>query len=308
MAEHGEATDGLGQQESGAQEQVAPRVVIITGLSGSGKSTAMRVLEDAGFFCIDNLPVPLLPKVLELASNQAQGRAPQPYAFVVDTRDRENLGDAGDVIDQLVAEGVQVQVLFLEANDETLVRRYSETRRRHPMSERGTVRDGIAREREVLSELRDRASFIVDTSSHNVHSLKELLKELLSGTASLPMQITVLSFGFKYGLPPECDLVLDVRFLPNPYFVEGLREKTGLDEAVSSYVLGQPESARLLELFQQLWEFTLPLQQREGKSYLTLGVGCTGGKHRSVALSQVICNQLRQRGWAADVRHRDAHR
>lgn len=307
---HDEQTEaGIGGGEvSAAQEAKPPRVVIITGMSGSGKSTAMRALEDAGFFCIDNMPVPLLPKVLDLASGRAGNRAPQPYAFVVDTREREFLSEAGEVIDRLVSEGVQVQIIFLEADDDTLVRRYSETRRRHPMSDLGTVRDGIARERKMLEPLRERATTILDTTRHNVHSLKELLQGHMAGDAAPSLQITVLSFGFKYGLPPECDLVFDVRFLPNPYFVEGLREKTGLDEEVSAYVLSLPDAVRLLDHLQQMWEFMLPLYDREGKSYLTLAIGCTGGRHRSVALAQVISARLRAAGWTTEVRHRDVGR
>lgn len=280
-------------------------MVIITGMSGSGKSTAMHALEDVGFFCIDNMPVPLLPKVLELASPRAGARAPQPYAFVVDTREREFLGDAGVVIDRLTSEGVQVQVVFLEADDASLVRRYSETRRRHPMSDGGTVRDGIARERKMLEQLRERATLIVDTTRHTVHSLKELLQDRMAGDAAPRLHITVLSFGFKHGLPPECDLVLDVRFLPNPYFIEGLREQTGLDEQVAAFVLSQPDAARLLEVYQAMLDFILPLYEREGKSYLTLGIGCTGGKHRSVALAQVVTARLAAAGWPTEVRHRD---
>jgi RNase adapter protein RapZ len=203
---------------------------------------------------------------------------------------------------------VQVQIIFLEADDDTLVRRYSETRRRHPMSDLGTVRDGIARERKMLEPLRERASTILDTTRHNVHSLKELLQGHMAGDAAPSLQITVLSFGFKYGLPPECDLVFDVRFLPNPYFVEGLREKTGLDEEVSAYVLSLPDAVRLLDHLQQMWEFMLPLYDREGKSYLTLAIGCTGGRHRSVALAQVISARLRAAGWTTEVRHRDVGR
>jgi UPF0042 nucleotide-binding protein len=290
----------LGNLDNGAQDLKPSRVVIITGMSGSGKSTAMRALEDAGFFCIDNMPVPLLPKVLELAAGRARH-----YAFVVDTREREFLGEAGQVIDRLMSEGVQVQVIFLEADDDALVRRYSETRRRHPMSDGGTVRDGIARERQMLEPLRERASLIVNTTTHTVHSLRDFLQEHVATHTAPRLHITILSFGFKHGLPPECDLVLDVRFLPNPYFVEGLREKTGLDEDVAAYVLGQPETVRLLELCMASWSFMLPLYEREGKSYLTLGIGCTGGRHRSVALAQVVSQRLRAAGWDTEVRHRD---
>lgn len=284
------------------------RVVIITGMSGSGKSTVMRALEDVGFFCIDNLPVPLLPKVLELASGRGEGMASQPYAFVVDMRAAEFLDGAGEVIDQLLSEGVQVQVIFLEADDDTLVRRYSETRRRHPMSEGGTVRDGIARERARLTPLRARADLLIDTTAHTVHSLKALIQEQVAVSSSTKLSITMMSFGFKYGLPSECDLVFDVRFLPNPYFVEELRPRTGEDVEVANYVLGFPQTNDFMSLFLKMAEFLLPQYEREGKSYVTIGIGCTGGKHRSVAVSRALARRLLGKGWAVDVRHRDARR
>lgn len=291
--------------EEGSHTQGPPAVVIITGLSGSGKSTAMRALEDAGFFCIDNMPVPLLPKVLELATVQADGRAPHRYAFVVDTRERGFLDSAQGVVAQLRAEGVALQVFFLEASEDVLIHRYKETRRRHPMSDGGTVRDGIERERAALATLRQVADAIIDTTGHTVHTLKALIEQRVAGGERVKLHVTVLSFGFKHGLPPECDLVFDVRFLPNPYFVEGMRHRTGLEEDVLDYVMSFPESTRFVEHFMQLAEFTLPLYEREGKSYLTVGIGCTGGKHRSVAISQIISSRLRGRGWPVEVRHRD---
>ena len=292
-------------------ESVAPRrpqVVIITGLSGSGKSTAIRALEDMGYFCIDNLPVPLLPKVLELAQSGPSPTQWRRLAFVVDTRDHLHLDQAESIIGELHDHGVDVQITFLEATDEVLVRRFSETRRRHPMSEDGTVREGIRREREHLEDLRARADLVVDTSNHTVHTLKGLLKEHFSSTDDPPLAITVLSFGFKHGLPVECDLVFDLRFLPNPHFVEELRPKTGLDEPVQQFVLGLPESARFLSLFGQMAEFILPMYEREGKSYLTIGIGCTGGKHRSVAMAETIAQRLAARNWKVNVRHRDVPR
>ena len=285
-----------------------PQVVIITGLSGSGKSTAIRALEDMGYFCIDNLPVPLLPKVLELTQAGPSRQQWRRLAFVVDTRDHLHLDQAEAIIGQMRHEGISVQITFLEATDEVLVRRFSETRRRHPMSEDGTVREGIKREREHLDDLRARADLVIDTTNHTVHTLKGLLKEHFSSTDDPPLTITVLSFGFKHGLPVECDLVFDLRFLPNPHFVEELRPQTGLDEPVQQFVLGLPEAARFLALFQQMTEFILPMYEREGKSYLTIGIGCTGGKHRSVAIAETIGDRLRGRNWTANVRHRDVPR
>jgi UPF0042 nucleotide-binding protein len=287
---------------------VSPNVVIVTGLSGSGKSTVVRALEDLGFFCIDNLPVPLFPKVLELAKGPKSGPNLQNFAFVVDTRERTFLSQADEMVQQLRAEGVPVEVVFLDTNDDRLIQRYSETRRPHPMSEGGTVRDGIQRERRLLEDLRQHADLVVDTSTHTVHTLKALITERFSTDTHVGLQINVLSFGFKYGLPPECDLVFDVRFLPNPYFVEGMRERTGLETDVKDYVLGAPEAGGILQILRQVGEFMLPLYEREGKSYLTVGIGCTGGRHRSVAISEAIAMRWRGRGWNVQTRHRDVQK
>ncbi len=286
-----------------------PRVVIVTGLSGSGKSTAIRALEDMGFFCIDNLPIPLVPKVLELA--QAATNPQQQWrelAFVIDTRDHLHLDQAETMIGQLRDEGVSLQILFLEADEEELVRRFSETRRRHPLSDGDTVRDGLSRERQQLETLRAHADTVVDTTKHTVHTLKALLKEHFSDDEAPALTVTVLSFGFKHGLPPECDLVFDLRFLPNPYFIDELRPQTGLDEPVQDFVLGLSESTQFLAHFQQMTDFMLPMYEREGKSYLTIGIGCTGGKHRSVAMSETIGERLRARQWRVNIRHRDVPR
>lgn len=281
-----------------------PRVVIISGLSGSGKTTTVRALEDLGFFCIDNMPVPLLPKVLELASGRTSPSI-QSFAFVVDTRERAFLDEADETIEQLRAEGAIVEVIFLEASDEMLIQRYSESRRPHPASDGGTVRDGIARERQLLAELRAHAGWIIDTSEKTVHDLKASIKGHFTGESKSTLKITILSFGFKHGLPRECDLVFDVRFLANPYFVEELRPQSGLDCDVRDYVLGQPEAGGVLQLMRQVGDFMLPLYEREGKSYLTVGIGCTGGQHRSVAISEAVAVRWRGRGWQVEVRHRD---
>jgi UPF0042 nucleotide-binding protein len=291
--------DGLPERSDVA----SPRVVIVTGYSGSGKSTVVHALEDLGFFCIDNLPVPLLPKVLELAATTG-GRAIGHVAFVVDTREGEFLSHADEIIRQLRAEDALLEVVFLEADDETLIRRYSQTRRPHPVHG-GSVREGVSMERELLADLREHADWLIDSSQHTPHTLKALVKEHFGDDDARRLRITLLSFGFKHGLPPESDLVFDVRFLPNPYFVEGMRERTGLQEDVRDYVLGQPDTGQFLGIFRQVADFLLPLYEREGKAYLTISIGCTGGRHRSVATTEAVASRLRGRGWDVSILHRD---
>jgi UPF0042 nucleotide-binding protein len=263
------------------------RIIVITGMSGAGKSTAIRALEDSGFTCIDNLPAPLLMKVTEL------GDPTQRLAFVIDAREGEFLKDAPRAIDEARRAGHEVQVLFLDASDEAIARRFSETRRRHPLSERGTVADGLAKERGLLAELREAAEHVLDTSTMTVHELRRQVMARFGVASSSELAITVMSFGFKYGVPSNADLVLDVRFLPNPFFVPELKAFTGKDARVSEFVLGQEGAAEFILRVEGLLAFLLPRYQKEGKSYLTVAIGCTGGKHRSVALAQVLADRLR---------------
>lgn len=291
------------KQNNIVNEEKGQRVIIISGVSGSGKSTAIKALEDSGYFCIDNLPVPLLPKVLELT--QKFHSPIHEFAFGVDTRELQFLSQADAMITNLRSEGVNLIVAYFDADDETLIRRYSETRRPHPMSEGGTVRDGILKERELLNALRHHADRVIDTSQHTPHTLKAFVKKEFAPDRETSLRISVLSFGYKHGLPPECDLVFDVRFLPNPYFVEGLREKTGIEEEVRDFVLGQNETGEFLQIFRSVSDFMLPLYVREQKTYLTIGIGCTGGHHRSVAVAESIAMRLRGQSWNVEVRHRD---
>lgn len=281
----------------------SPHVVIVTGLSGSGKSTAINALEDLGFFCIDNLPVPLLGKVLDLAASGSGGV--QSLAFVIDTRERMFLDDAEEAIRTLRAGDAHLQVVFLEADEETLVQRFSETRRRHPMSDGGTLREALEQERDRLSELRSLADAVIDTTDFNVHDLKSLFQDRYAGEKSSEFVVTLVSFGFKHGLPSECDLVFDVRFLQNPYFVEGLRELDGRDREVQEFVLGIPEASRFISHLQEMTNFLLPEYEREGKTYLTIGIGCTGGHHRSVSLVEEMARRLESKSWNVQTRHRD---
>ncbi|HEY1089344.1 MAG TPA: RNase adapter RapZ [Archangium sp.] len=267
-------------------------ILVITGMSGSGKSTAIRALEDAGWFCIDNLPAPLLMKVTEL------GESRDLLAFVVDVREGTFLKDAPRVIEEARRAGHKVEVLFLDSSDEALTRRYSETRRRHPLSGSGGVAEGIGRERELLEPLREQAEHVIETSSMTVHELRRQVMQRF-GTTSQGLSISVMSFGFKYGVPSNADLVFDVRFLPNPFFVPELKAFTGREPAVASFVLDRPDSWVFLDKAYEFLEFLVPKYQKEGKSYLTVAIGCTGGKHRSVAIANALVQRLKQSAWGA---------
>ncbi len=279
------------------------RVVIISGLSGSGKSTAIHALEDIGFFCIDNLPVVLLPKLVELFP-RAPGEIEQ-IALVVDAREARFLDGFEENVERIRAVGSRVELLFLDCSDAVLLRRYSETRRRHPMAADETVEQGIARERQLLATLRKAADRVIDTSEMNLHQLRELIQQHFTQVKpGGEMNVNLLSFGFKYGIPSHADLVFDVRFLPNPYFIPHLRQLTGLDPAVRSYVVQNPEAEQLLRYIMEYLQTFRPLYDREGKSYLTVGIGCTGGRHRSVAIAEELGMRLAGTGTLL-VNHRD---
>lgn len=280
----------------------AKQIVVITGMSGSGKSTAVRALEDAGWFCIDNLPAPLLPKVTELS---APGGEDKKLAFVIDVRELRFLSEAPRIIDEARRAGHQVDVLFLDSSDEWLIRRYSETRRRHPLAGRGGVNEGISRERAALKELREQAQHLLDTSGLSVHELRRQIQTRFGGEAQGQLALTLMSFGFKYGVPSQADLVLDVRFLPNPYFVPELKAFTGRDPKVASFVMDRPETSQFVDKTVDLLTFLLPKYQREGKTYLTVAIGCTGGKHRSVAVTLAIGERMKVDWPSAHVFDRD---
>jgi UPF0042 nucleotide-binding protein len=283
------------------------KLVVLTGVSGSGKSTALRALEDAGFYCVDNLPIIIVEKLLELSGHTA-GEISR-IALGVDAREKRFLAEAPRVIRELRQQGARVEVLFLESSDEELIRRYSETRRRHPLAgEFGTVAEGIAAERQALSDLKALADEVIDTTTLNVHELKRLVTRRLVGEANTKLGVTVLSFGFRFGIPTHADLVLDVRFLPNPFFIPELKPFPGTDPRVSSFVLAQPDARAFLERLSELLGFLLPRYRSEGKSYLTIGIGCTGGKHRSVALAAALAERLSGAGQPVRLWHRDVEK
>ncbi len=278
--------------------------VIITGLSGAGRSQAGATLEDLGWFVIDNMPTALITKVAELVG--VPGSATDRVALVVG-RDAGQLGELEAAVTQLRSTGSRVRVLFLEASDEVLVRRFEGTRRRHPLGTEGVV-EAIAEERARLQAIRVVADVIVDTTELNVNQLRERLVDLFTARGGEGMQISVMSFGFKHGVPLDVDTVFDCRFLPNPHWVEKLRPLTGLDAPVRDYVLGQPEAGEFITRVDDLLGFLLPAYVQEGKSYLTVAVGCTGGHHRSVTLVEELAARVHARGYAPSVHHRDIAR
>lgn len=279
-----------------------PEVVVITGMSGAGRSTASNVLEDLGYFVIDNMPPELLVRVLDLITTA--GSMIERIALVVDVRGRPLWGDVQPHIRTLRDQGVPLQLLFLEADDETLVTRYEAARRRHPLAPAGRIIDGIRSERAMLADLRAGADLIVDTTGTNVHELRNRISDAF-GEHSRAMVVNVLSFGFKHGTPRDADLVLDVRFLPNPHWIDELRPLTGRDAKVAQYVDEQPLTRTFLSRLYDLLDIMVPAFVDDGKRYLTIAIGCTGGRHRSVALVERVAEHLRRFDVVVQVDHRD---
>lgn len=303
------------------------RVILISGLSGSGKTTAIKALEDIGFYCVDNLPILLLPKFIELCE-QSGGKISK-VAVVEDIRGTASypvweesevaqggndfLEDSRRVIQNLQKEGYSIEILFLESSDPILMRRFSETRRQHPLAVGGSIREGIRLERERLQGIRDMANQVIDTSDFNVHQLKDRIQRYVQeGLNSGQMTVTFLSFGYSFGIPFEADLLLDVRFLPNPYFVEELKRLKGENPKITEYVLQWGETKEFLQRVQEFIRFLLPFYIRERKTHLTIAVGCTGGRHRSIVIVNRLAEMLRdewvERGVSLSVRHRDAEK
>jgi len=281
------------------------RLIIITGLSGAGKSWAIKCFEDMGYYCVDNLPATLIPTFAELCTHST--RRITRIALGVDIREREYLHPIVEVLSELRAAGHLTEVLFLEASEEALVRRYHETRRRHPVSS-GSLLDGIREERKLLANLRELADRAIDTSQITVHELRQRLVDLYGEAASPGLSVNLLSFGYKFGVPYEADLVFDCRFLPNPFFVEGLKAQDGRTLAVRQFVVEQPEGRELIARLRDLLAYLLPHYQKEGKAYLTVAVGCTGGRHRSVALVEELRGPVEAQGIPVTVTHRDVDR
>ena len=280
------------------------QVVIITGLSGSGKSCAARALEDEGFFVVDNLPLNLLQAFLDdsLRTRRYAGMV----AVVIDIRNRELLADFVQVLDQSMAAGHQLEIVYFDAEEEVLIRRFSETRRRHPLTLTEQIAEGIALERELLRQIRDAATHLINTSWLTPHQLRQQVIQLFGRrNEPLPLAVLVQSFGFRYGVPSGSDIVLDVRFLPNPHFDHALQQLTGLDQAVRDFVLNNPVGREFLQHLRGLLDFLLPQYRQEGKSYLTISIGCTGGRHRSVSIVETLNTLLSGEGVQIDLMHRD---
>jgi RNase adapter protein RapZ len=281
-------------------------LVIVTGVSGGGRSTVARALENVGYYVVDNLPQALMLDMAELAY-RAGGPA-RHTAMVLDVRSRAFSTDLAGAVQALKDKGFNPRVVFVDADDEVLIRRFESVRRSHPLQGAGRLAEGIAAERELLAEAREAADVLIDTSHLNVNQLRNRIEEMFGGEDARRLRVTVLSFGFKYGLPPDADFVLDARFLPNPYWVPELRDHTGMEPDVSRYVLGQRGAATFVETYARLINATAPGFEREGKRYLTVAVGCTGGKHRSVAIAEDLARRLREMRVTASPSHRDLGR
>jgi UPF0042 nucleotide-binding protein len=282
-------------------------LTIVTGMSGAGRSSTADALEDLGFFVIDNLPPSLIPKVAELA---AGGGRPSRFALVVDVRSGAFMDDLEGALHELRETGSRTRIIFLDAADSVLVRRFEASRRRHPLSDADSIIDGIGLERDLLEELKGQADIVVDTTDLNVHQLRERVRELFGGGGPEPgdLQTNIVSFGYKHGVPVDADLLFDCRFLPNPHWVESLRPLPGTDPKVRRFVLRQAEAEAFLAQLEQLLGLLLPAYVREGKAYLSIGVGCTGGRHRSVVIANEIAKIIKRIGFDARVHHRDLDR
>ena len=305
----GDGAADLVPVEAASLEQAARAetdLVIVTGLSGGGRSTVARALENVGYYVVDNLPPALMVEMAELAFQA--GSAARRTAMVLDVRSRPFSSDLQSAVGTLRASGFTPRVVFVDADDDVLIRRFESVRRPHPLQGTGRLADGISTERALLREARDNADVLIDTSHLNVNQLRSRIEELFGGEDIRRLRVTVLSFGFKYGLPPDADFVLDARFLPNPFWLPELRDLTGKDEPVATYVLSQRGAGTFVETYARLITATAPGFEREGKRYLTVAIGCTGGKHRSVAIAEDLARRLRELRIVVAAQHRDLGR
>ncbi|MCI9141047.1 MAG: RNase adapter RapZ [Lachnospiraceae bacterium] len=284
------------------------RFVVVTGMSGGGKSTALKMLEDAGFYCVDNLPVSLVEKFVELVS--MPGSEVSKVALGLDVRSDQSFEDATKILERLRSTGYALEILFMDADENVLIKRYKETRRVHPLALEGRVEDGVRAERRVLENIRKNADYVIDTTDLLTRELKEELDRIFVENAEYnSLMVTILSFGFKHGIPSDADLVLDVRFLPNPFYIEDLKHKTGLDREVQDYVMGFPEAVEFMEKLTDMIQFLVPNYVKEGKYRLVIAIGCTGGKHRSVTLAGELYKRMKDKGkYGIKLHHRDVNK
>lgn len=281
------------------------RFVVVTGMSGSGKRTAMKMLEDVGFYCVDNLPVPLIEKFVELVA--MPNSEINKVALGLDVRADQPFGDAQRILDKLKENGYLFEILFMDASDAVLLKRYKETRRMHPLSLEGRVEEGVHKEREILQGIKKKADYVIDTSNLLTRELKEEIDHIFVRNEEYnSLMITILSFGFKNGIPADADLVFDVRFLPNPFYIDELKHKTGNDKEVQDYVMNFPEALVFVDKLTDMFDFLIPNYVKEGKHQLVIGIGCTGGKHRSVTLANELYGKMKDRGnYGVKLYHRD---
>lgn len=281
------------------------RFVVVTGMSGSGKRTAMKMLEDVGFYCVDNLPVPLIEKFVELIAMPSSETT--KVALGLDVRADQPFGDAQRTLDKLRENGYLFEILFMEASDQVLLKRYKESRRMHPLSPKGRVEEGVHKEREILRNIKKKADYVIDTSNLLTRELKEEIDHIFVRNEEYnSLMVSVLSFGFKNGIPADADLVFDVRFLPNPFYIDELKHKTGNDREVQDYVMGFSEASQFLEKLKNMLDFLIPNYIKEGKHQLVIGIGCTGGKHRSVTLANELYARLKEcSNYGVKLYHRD---
>ena len=298
---------GSSPQETGERqakgEKTAPRLVIVTGMSGGGKTQASRYLEDLGYFCVDNLPPVFIPKFVELCAHA--GGHVSKVVLVVDTRSREFFDTFVQVLEDMDKSDTNYEMLFMDASDAAIIRRYKETRRRHPMAPASRITEGIAKERERLAPVRAKATYIIDTSELKKVQLRDKIHRLFGTSEGEQMNINVLSFGFKFGMPLDADMVLDVRFLPNPFYIESMRHKSGAVPEVADYIAKFPVTQEFLKKLDDLLDFLVPQYVKEGKSQFVIAVGCTGGMHRSVFIAKHIFDRLGSRGYPVKLEHRD---
>ncbi|MBR4732155.1 MAG: RNase adapter RapZ [Lachnospiraceae bacterium] len=283
------------------------RLIIVTGMSGSGKTTALKMLEDAGFYCVDNIPLTLVEKFVELIAMPENEI--DKMVLGLDVRADLHFEEAHEILKSLKEKGVPLEILFLDSDDNSLINRYKETRRLHPLAPYGRVEDGVAKEREILEDLRKDADYVLDTTNLLTRELKaELDRIFVQNETYNSLMVTVTSFGFKYGIPNDADLVFDVRFLPNPYYIDGLRSKTGNDKEIQDFVMSHPESGEFLDKLTDMVQFLIPNYVKEGKYRLVIAIGCTGGRHRSVTLANALYDRLKDKGeYGIKLDHRDIY-